>query len=262
MITASLFYRHQDLAPIARTTNRDIERVAAAFRKQLSAEDRVALNLEDLRKVEALNVNGVHFEVWSDLTRPLFDTSGVKVPGIFEFLPEIEYDAVNVRVSPADERFTHETVLSTFAHELGHAVFEGPFLINERRTNYRFGEPVEAYRVTEFEGARPEARLSDAVIRSEWRANQFMGCLLVPREQLFQTIEDIAQRHQFVLDFDDVVLEGPGAGEPRIVCQSSDFDGHLYDLIGHLGLIFGVSPYFVNTRMKRYGLIDESTSIY
>ena len=80
MITASLFYRHQDLAPIARTTNRDIERVAAAFRKQLSAEDRVALKLGDLRKVEALNVNGVHFEVWSDLTRPLFDTS---VLGIF-----------------------------------------------------------------------------------------------------------------------------------------------------------------------------------
>ena len=96
---------------------------------QLGLEGRVALNVRDLSRIEVLCVNGVSYEIWSDLTRTLFDVQGEKVPGIFEFIPEIEEDAVNVRVSPQDETFTAETVLSTFAHELGHAVFDGPALI-------------------------------------------------------------------------------------------------------------------------------------
>jgi len=260
MNTATISYRHQDLAPFARTTNRDIEQVANAFRMQLGLEGRVALNVRDLSRIEVLCVNGVSYEIWSDLTRTLFDAQGEKVPGIFEFIPEIEEDAVNVRVSPQDETFTAETVLSTFAHELGHAVFDGPALIGSRQAQRALGcaEPVMAYRVTEGECTKSLSGLSDESMRSEWRANQFMGCLLVPRNLLMHMIEELAPQHGFALDFDEVLLDGPGAGEPRIVCRRSDFRGHFNDLIGHLSLIFGVSPSFVRTRLHRYGLWDSS----
>ena len=111
MTTPTITYRHQDLAPFARTTNRDIEQVANAFRFQLGVDGRVALSVRDLSRVAALCVNGVSYEIWSDLSRTLFDAQGEKVSGIFEFIPEIEEDAVNVRVSPVDETFTPETVL-------------------------------------------------------------------------------------------------------------------------------------------------------
>ena len=260
MTTATLSYRHQDLAPFARTTNRDIEQVANAFRFQLGVEGRVALSVRDLSHVEALCVNGVSYEVWSDLSRTLFDAQGEKVSGIFEFIPEIEEDAVNVRVSPVDETFTPETVLSTFAHELGHAVFDGPVLIGSRQAQRALGcaEPVMAYRVTEGECTKSLSGLSDAELRSEWRANQFMGCLLVPRNLLMHMIEELAPKHGFRLDFEDMLLEGPGAGEPNIVCERHDVEGHFFDLIGHLSLIFGVSPSFIRTRFARYGLWDSS----
>ena len=259
MTTATLFYRQHNLLPYARTTRSDIEAVATAFRSQLGLGSRLDVRAADLARVDALQVNSVSFEIWSDLTRTIFDESGTKVPGIFEFLPEIEDDAVNVRVSPADESYTTETVLSTFAHELGHAVFEGPALIASRAARRSLGctEAVSAYRVIEGEAARSAALQSAEALRAEWRANQFMGCLLVPRAELLQTVVQIAERHDFVVDDAHMILEGPGAGIPRMECVQEDYLGHLGDLIVDLAERFGVTPHFVRKRLWHYGLIDE-----
>jgi len=279
----TLCYRHEHHAPRPGLSGADIEAVAHSVRGKLGADARAALTLEDLGRIEALCVNDVAFEVWSDLSRTLHDPEGEKVPGIFEFLPEIEDDAVNVRVSPVDQTYTPETVLSTFAHELGHAIFDGPALIAHRATQRAYGcrEPVRAYRIFEqrltadapqpalhqapdaCETSRLRPRLRErtaftVALRTEWRANHFMGCLLVPHERLLEAIAELGPVHDFALDFTHCSAEPcVGAHLPRIVCRRNDVETCLDGLTVHLAYAFGVTPWFIRRRLKRCGLLED-----
>jgi hypothetical protein len=158
-------------------------------------------------------------------------------------------------------------VLSTLAHELGHAVFDAPsWIAVNRRGPGLFDDPGElsrkAFRTTtqnaEHLATTPvtaqEATASNLTSSqrtayfAELRANEFMGSLLVPRPHLTRAAEALAP------DF-GVTLRS----RPSLFADSSpDFKGSLSDVEGlqkSLAQRFGVHRRFIEVRMARYGLL-------
>jgi len=88
----------------------------------------------------------------------------------------------------------------------------------------------------------------------EWRANEFMGSLLVPRDLLAARLRHHAE-----------ALGIPLEGDPRQDLSgngfaiAADVDRGRYDveiavLLSNLAGDFGVSPRFIEVRLLRYGL--------
>lgn len=97
-------------------------------------------------------------------------------------------------------------MLSTFAHELGHAIFDapswiaaaakGPGLFDEAslqsRKVYRTTTEDAEHLAKRTAGMEPSTQCSELerqVFFAELRANEFMGSLLVPRQRLHRLIE-------------------------------------------------------------------------
>ena len=83
-----------------------------------------ALTLEQLAAISDLTINGLPYQLWVSLDHPVTDEDGLPVLGLCEFDPDCGEDAVSVLISPVGEQLTPELALSTFAHELGHAIFD------------------------------------------------------------------------------------------------------------------------------------------
>lgn len=127
MTSISVAYRHSGHFRPLFLKNPAIEETASAVRAQLVAEDTDRLPISTLREISRLNVNGLCFDLWVSLDHPVTDhETGEQVCGLCEFDPGAGEDAVSLLVSPVGEGMTEELVLSTFGHELGHAVFDAP----------------------------------------------------------------------------------------------------------------------------------------
>ncbi len=130
-----------------------IETVAREARAQLLSPGADALTLAQLAAISDLNINGLPYQLWVSLNHPVTDEDGQPVLGLCEFDPGCGEDAVSVLVSPVGEQLTPELALSTFAHELGHAIFDAPaWLIAARQGPGLFddldGGQRRAYRMT------------------------------------------------------------------------------------------------------------------
>jgi len=124
-----------------------------------------------IRRVEALVVNGIRLVPIWDFQNEVHDEHGHPVAGA------CEYDAD----SPGNIFLSlNSTILgdrpdlaaSTAAHELGHAIFDGPASVLACRRFFRVVIPGE--RAFETHGPKDEEYWS------EYRANEFMGGLLTP----------------------------------------------------------------------------------
>jgi len=175
-----------------------IESVAREARAQLLPAGTDALTLERLAEVSELNINSLPYQLWVSLDHPVTDEAGQPVLGLCEFDPDCGEDAVSVLVSPVGEQLTPELALSTFAHELGHAIFDAPaWLIAAKQGPGLFDDPDtsqrRAYRTATPDAdhlgatALPQNTALEKEIRiAEFRANEFMGSLLVPRDRLVE----------------------------------------------------------------------------
>ena len=85
------------------TRNTEIAAVAAEVRKQLGAADRLAITLDDLKAIDKLSVNGLSYELWVDMDRPVHDDDGNEILGVFEFAPLSSTEAVSISVSPGGD---------------------------------------------------------------------------------------------------------------------------------------------------------------
>lgn len=103
-----------------------VSAVAAAARAQLLPEGSEALTLETLAGLEQLTVNGLTYPLWTSLEDPVTDEQGQPVLGLCEFDPDCGEEAISVLIAPVGERCSPPLALSTFAHELGHAIFDAP----------------------------------------------------------------------------------------------------------------------------------------
>lgn len=278
MPALSLRYHHCPRHKPHYLNKTDIETVAREARAQLLPAGTDALTLEQLAAIADLNINGLPYQLWVSLDHPITDEAGLPVLGLCEFDPDCGEDAVSVLISPVGEQLTPELALSTFAHELGHAVFDAPaWLVAAQQGPGLFDEAGgqhRAYRMTtrdaehlttaatitpEATSSAPglssifakvrQAELEKALRIAEFRANEFMGSLLVPRERLMELA--LAHAPEF-----GVELNGQGGLlEDKPKTSGIIMPSRLDNLLRELATRFGVHPRFIRVRMERYGLL-------
>lgn len=224
-------YRHDRLTmEPARLSLAEVAAVAADIRRQVLPNPRRALVTEEAftRRCRALNINGVELDVEWQLDQSVEDDNGAKVLGATFYDPAVPGRIVLAINQPLVGNCP-ELMLSTAAHELAHAAFEGPAWVSSADRSHAVYRGVST--------------ASERTSR-EWRANEFMGALLCPRPLLHGELVKLAA----------------SIGEPlRSGCYRSDLpilsprasDAIVYGLAQR----FGLSETFIGVRLQRYGLI-------
>lgn len=251
-----------------------VANIALQVRQQLISDDTDALTLEILGAIDNMKVNGIPYELWVDTDHPVKDELGNAVLGVCEFDPDASKDAALLSVTPVCEIASPELVLSTFAHELGHAVFEAPAWIHEAAQGAGlFDDPAltahKAYRTStpdaeHLSKSAPVGNTAhEASVRfAEFRANEFMGSLLVPRQHLMRAIEVLAEQYSVTITRGQSIdPDFPGMGMTLTAKRSFGFDG-MDPLLKALATRFGVTPKFIRVRMDRYGLLKPGAKNY
>lgn len=264
-----LRYRHNHRHEPHFNNNADIEQLAAAVRGQLGVATRRAISIGDLSAVDKLNVNGVGYELWKDVEHEVHDEFGNDVLGVFEYTPQSCLDAVSISVSPADAGISQQLILSTFAHEMGHAIYDGPALVayhqNQPLIDVRHADSVRAYRLVTESPAhlqKQDAQLPSHIRFAELRANEFMGSLLVPRDLLWDAITEEASKHALSIRYEDTLFAESMDGNKQLVWTEATFDVDCWSFTRVLAPHFGVTPAFIQVRMKRYGIIPSQSKTH
>ena len=254
----------------------EVEGIAVLARQQLVDTNTDAISLAVLSNITGLKINGIKFDLWIDTEHLVHDDQGNSVLGVCEFDPAASMDATALSVSPASQTESEELVLSTFAHELGHAIFDAPsWIAAAAQGPGLFDDPLEmackAYRTTtrdaEHLGKQREAsevrntELERNIHFAELRANEFMGSLLVPRQHLCRAIEAMAPKH-------GVTIYRSPSLDPELpgttIRLTVDGDTGLFQiecLQKALAKRFGVHRRFIQVRMERYGLLTPRAGI-
>jgi hypothetical protein len=278
MPVLTLDYRHCDRMRPKYLRHPEVEEIARQARSQLVAPGIDAIPLAALSAITGLRINGIAFELYVDTDNPVHDEAGNPVLGICEYDPA-EPDATLVSVCPVGENASPELVLSTLAHETGHAIFDAPgWIVAAGQGPGLFDDPDKpartAYRTmtrdgqhlarTVPSGVGQERSLDPAVgsdaYFAELRANEFMGSLLVPRERLRVAAEELATAcvavHRGPLF--GLMFSSTGCS----LAADADFaDLDMEVFLRALALRFGVSPRFIRVRLQRYGLLNSGALI-
>lgn len=219
----------------------EIWSVADQVRRQLTRRPQVpCLDLDRLTRASAgMRVNGITIAAHWDFERSIRDSRGRDALGVTEADPAVPGI---VLISLNAELIAERDYLkrSTLAHEFGHAVFDGPSMLRQA------GKPAFAM-VTPDEGHLETAvRGRNGMDWREFRANEFMGALLVPRLLLHRELV----RHSIALG-----LALRDAGESQPVLDKKSDPSRVEGLLIDLGERFGVSATFIEYRLHRYGLV-------
>lgn len=253
----------------------DAERVARKIRDQLTGgDDRVlALDLDRLRRVQALSANDIDFEIEWSFDGLVTDDDGHPVLGVCEVDQDALPDTALICVNPEAIHYRDELMLSTAWHELGHAIFEAPsWIMASRKASEESAENTanalssRVYRTTTYDEdhfANNFPKGSDEFFQ-EGRANCFMGSALTPRHELTQ---------RFIHHCNEVGLQ-PGSlrrSSSEFIIRSDDASAILGNLnfldpvamryqlvIVALSEEFRVSPRFIEVRLQIYGLSNKS----
>jgi hypothetical protein len=236
----SLTYPHdpQTGAPSALTA-KAIWAVAAALRRAVARRDGPWALRADALAAEAttLEVNRRRIVAEWDLAHAVHDEAGTPVLGICETDPAVPGLAL---VSVNAELVTNrpDLALSTAAHEIGHLVFDMPAAV---------AQPARRYRSIT---ASAEC-LDQASQRSERRANEFMGAVLVPPASLHLRLVVHARAEKLRM------VHAPHRGRPgcRVLAHDTPPDA-LAGLTAALAGDFGVSDRFIAVRLRCYHLIE------
>lgn len=262
----------------------EVEGIAALARQQLVDANTDAISLSVLRDINSLKINGIQFDLWVDTEHAVNDEQGNPVLGVCEFDPAASMDATVLSVSPASETASEELVLSTFAHELGHAIFDAPsWIAAAAKGPGLFDDPADfarkAYRTTTTRDAEhltkpaptvePQSQaacnsnLDRSVHFAELRANEFMGSLLVPRQHLYRAAEYLAPKHGVTVKRNPSLdPDSPGIAM-QLTTQQGAFSNpnKMFELQQTLAKRFGVHRRFIQVRMERYGLLTPGAGI-
>lgn len=267
-----LDYRHCNRQRPKFLKNPEVEALADLARQQLVGPTVDAITLAALKSVSEFKINGITFELIIDTDNVVHDEDENPVLGVCEYDPASR-DTVMVSVSPAGESASDGLVLSTLAHETGHAIFDGPgWIVDASRGPGLFDamdDGASKYRTTTRDGEHlaKTAAASEEVDQdgrvapkrenffAELRANEFMGSLLVPRQRLNAVVEELAAKHDVnIVRSPSIDPDFPGTN--LMLRGKGDFgDYYLERLQRAVAGRFGVTPRFVQVRMERYGLL-------
>ena len=199
-----------------------------------------------IRRVELLVANSIRFVPIWDWQNDVHDESGRPVAGACEYnsdSPENIYLSLNPTV--IGDR--GDLAASTAAHELGHAIFDGPASVIACRSKARHVTPDDCH----FNASG----LKNEEYWSEYRANEFMGGLLAPADLLHRTM--VMRAREFGVQLVNGSSHAGKLGYPIIngpKWSVVEQDLLLDDLAG----IFGVSASFIWVRLNKYRLISGS----
>lgn len=188
-----------------------------------------------------LEVNGRAITATWDLASPVRDEAGRSVLGICDTDPQMPGVAL-VSVNGTMVAGKPELELSTIAHEIGHVVFDVPVTVDQPSRRYRS--------VT----AGPDC-LSRAEVRSERRANEFMGALLVPPQPLHLRLVQCARAERLRM------VHAPHRGRPglRVLAEDTAPEA-VAGITAVLASEFGVTERFMAVRLRRYRLVAGDAS--
>lgn len=220
---------------------RRIWEIAAAARNQLVPAGRApSLDVNRLvSRTRRLVINGMMIATQWKFDRDVRDPQGREALGVTEadpIIPGTVLISLNANVIAGREYLQRSTV----AHELGHAIFDGPAIL--RRVvdkTFAMVTPDEKHLAT-------KATTRDRIDWREFRANEFMGALLTPSDLLHRELvrRAISLRLKLV---------DTGGGKP-VLGGLGDAD-RVEQLHLDLAERFGVSAEFIAYRLQRYGLI-------
>lgn len=185
-----------------------------------------------LKNVRAIAINGHCFDIHWDGEHEVHDDQGWPVFGVCETdgdSPGSAYISINGPLLSG----CPDLVVSTAAHELGHVIFDVP----GGHRHYR--------------AVTPSADMLLSAERiAEWRANEFMGGLLIEPAPLHRELLRHAREERLRL------VRAPHHGRPGspVVDAANDPDA-LAGVVAVLAQGFGVSESFIDMRLRRYGLI-------
>jgi hypothetical protein len=239
-----------------------VEVLARQVRDQLVGSKALALPLDVLAGISEIRVNGMLVNVDIDTEHLVHDEAQKPVLGACEYDPSVP-DTALVSVSPACEVGSTHLVLSTLAHELGHACFDTPgWIFDASQGPDLFDSEQQSSRIyrttTQDPGhlSKPSEIEKEQQI-AEYRANEFMGSLLVPRSQLCLAALQLAPALGINVGSGPSLHPDFPSGEILFAPPNRDsFDCLAMDSF-NLGLaeLFGVSSRFIEVRMQRYGLV-------
>ena len=188
-------------------------------------------------------INGIRFEPVWDCGNEVHDELGRPVAGACEYDSDSPQN-IYLSLNPAVIGDRSDLAASTAAHELGHAIFDGPASVIACRSKSRHVTPDEAH----FDAAGPK----NEEYWSEYRANEFMGGLLAPPDLLHRTMVRRAG------EFGVTLVNGSDhAGKPGYPVIDGRRWGMVEQdvLLDDLAGIFGVSPSFIWVRLRKYRLV-------
>ena len=162
---------------------REIWSIAEHVRQQsLPRRPSPCVDLERLVRVaRKILVNGIEIVIHWDLDRSVRDGKGREALGVTEVdpaLPGVLLISLNAELI-AERDYLRR---STLAHELGHALFDGPAMLR------RAGQPAFAMVTPDEDHLAKPARGRGGIDWREFRANEFMGALLAPRALLHREL--------------------------------------------------------------------------
>lgn len=222
-------------APRLRTP-REVWAVAAQLRRQVPG---VGAGMQDgfelMASVQQVEVNARRIEIHWDGAHEVHDDRGAPVFGVCETdrdNPGAAYVSINGPL--LSDR--PDLVLSTVAHELGHVIFDVPM----GQRHYR-------------DVTQSTVSLLATERICEWRANEFMGALLVPAFELHRRLLLLARHERLPL------ARAPHYGRPGCPIVDARYNPDvLAGVVAALATHFGVSDSFISMRLQRYGLIIDT----
>ena len=240
-MTVSLTYPHDPETGVPRPlTAQEVWAVAAQLRRAvIRREDNAwALSAGTLSAAASrLEINSRRIASEWDFANPVHDEAGVPVLGICQTDPSAPGLAL-VSLNAAMITNRPDLALSTAAHEVGHIVFDVPCAVDH---------PARCYRsVTKGPGC-----LDRATQRSERRANEFMGAVLVPPASLHLRLVAHARAEKLRM------VHAPNFGRPgcRVLAHNTPIEA-VAGIVAALAGDFGVSDRFIAVRLQRYRLIE------
>ncbi len=219
---------------------RDIWDIADGLRRQfLPRRPTLCVDMDRLiRAARKICVNGVEIVTHWDLNRSVSDGKGHEALGVTEADPALP-GTLLISLNPGLIAERDYLRRSTLAHELGHALFDGPAMLRlANRPAFAIVTTDEAHFTQPSRSRRKDWR--------EFRANEFMGGLLAPRGLLHRELV----RRAIALD-----LPLRDAGEDHPVLRAAADPHRIEALLLDLAERFGVSAAFIEYRLHRYQLV-------
>lgn len=239
-LTIAYPYVRATLEPLRLRTQR-IWEIAGIVRNQITAGRRaLALDLKRLiTKTRHMVVNGTAITTQWDFEQEVLDHRGCGALGVTEADPAVPGTiliSLNAHLIAGRDYLER----STAAHELAHAIFDGPSMLRHTRERaFAMVTPDEGHLAT-------STGTDERIDWREFRANEFMGALLTPRDLLHRELVHRANSH-------GLPLVDAGRGEP--VLRSGGDSERMEQLHLDLAERFGVSAEFIAYRLQRYSLI-------